>query len=61
VTHVRGTPASGKSALSRLLCQLLAKNQDVVLADIWDNKMSAIDYLAKEYHDRGYTLKLQRY
>lgn len=52
--HVRGTPASGKSTLARLLYQFLAEKQEVILMDTWDNKMSATEYLAKECRDRGY-------
>lgn len=54
VMHVRGTPASGKSTLARLLYQFLAEKQEVILMDTWDNKMSATEYLAKECRDRGY-------
>lgn len=53
--HVRGTPASGKTVLSNLLCDFLAQTEKVILIAKWDNKRSAAQFLAEQCHDYGYT------
>ncbi|KKA22651.1 hypothetical protein T310_3333 [Rasamsonia emersonii CBS 393.64] len=55
VMHVRGTPASGKTVLSNLLCDFLAQTEKVILIAKWDNKRSAAQFLAEQCHDYGYT------
>ena len=55
VMHVRGTPASGKSTLARLLCELLIeKKQKVVFISRWDSSISAIAYLKEMCQQQGY-------
>jgi hypothetical protein len=54
--HVRGTPASGKTVLSRLLHDYsLAKTQNVILTALWNKEKSAAEFLAELCHNRGYT------
>jgi len=53
--HVRGTPASGKTILARLLSEfLIKKKQKVVFIQRWDSTMMAVDYLAEMCQEQGY-------
>ena len=59
--HVRGTPASGKTTLARLLSEFLAdKKQKVVLIENWDSTIPARKYLTKMCQEEGYPEALGR-